>query len=111
DKSKEEYESDIETPEDESLFYYAEEAERIEKKIIKQVYEREFYFQENNKSEEIKKVVYNFGELKDNQVHVFTKFMKNYKNLFVWKPYKFGQTKVLSHAIQTDGPPIKQNFY
>ncbi|CAG8732174.1 1349_t:CDS:1, partial [Dentiscutata erythropus] len=41
-ESEEEYES--ETPEDESLFCYAEEAERIEKKIIKQVYEREFYF-------------------------------------------------------------------
>ncbi|CAG8827757.1 6930_t:CDS:1, partial [Dentiscutata erythropus] len=67
----------------ESLFCYAEEAKRIEKEIIKQVYEREFYFQENNKPEEIKKGVYNLGELEDNQVHTFTKFMKNYEDLFV----------------------------
>ncbi|CAG8625421.1 18084_t:CDS:1, partial [Dentiscutata erythropus] len=81
--SEEEYKSDIETPEDESLFCYAKEAKRIEKEIIKHVYEKEFYFQKNNKLEEIKKGVYNFEELEDNQVHTFTKFMKNYEDLFV----------------------------
>jgi hypothetical protein len=114
-ETDEEYETEEE--EQDELFCYSEEIPEEEVNLIydelkenakEKATLKESYYQ----YKELDEGNYHTGELTNDQQEKFKDFMKQYKDLFIWKENQFGKTSVIKHNIDTgDASPIKQRFY